>query len=72
MAKLTPRQHVLLADPDARLDYYESLRGSGKPCWFIRHGFQGLPYTEICDSPRKAWREAHERLRNSFSGKVAA
>jgi hypothetical protein len=61
-SSLTPKQHVLIADPDAHLDYYEVLRGAGKPCWFIRRGLQGNPYTLICGSPRAAWKAAFDGL----------
>lgn len=73
MAKhLTAKQHVLLADPEARLDFYESLRGSGRPCWFIRHGFQGLPYTDLCATPRAAWAAAFDGLIASFRSAESA
>jgi hypothetical protein len=59
---LTPKEHVLIAEPTARCDFYELLRGSKKPCWFIRRGMQGSPLTEICASPRAAWKSAYDRL----------
>jgi hypothetical protein len=64
MAKnpLTPKQHVRFAEPKTTLDYYESLRRAGKPCWFIRHGLQGEAYTPICASPRAAWKSAYDGL----------
>jgi hypothetical protein len=55
----TPKQYVLLAEPKARSDYYESLRKAGRPCWFIRIGYQDRPLSAICASPRKAWANAH-------------
>ncbi|WP_148214981.1 MULTISPECIES: hypothetical protein [Acidobacterium] len=63
---LTPKLQVKAAEPRARLDYYEYLRKSGKPCWFIREGFQGPALSDICASPKSAWRDAAERLKASF------
>lgn len=70
--KLTPKQLVLSADPNAHLDYYESLRGAGRPCWFIRRGLQGSPYTEICGSPKAAWNSAWGHFREAIFRKAAA
>jgi hypothetical protein len=61
--KVTNKQTVLLADSTARADYYELLRGQGKPCWFIRSGMQGSIRSDICASPREAWKDSAERLR---------
>lgn len=60
---LTDKQIVLLAAPDAHADYYELLRGQGRPCWFIREGMQGVIRSTICASPRAAWKDAANRLR---------
>ena len=60
---LTNKQLVKHHEPKATLDYYESLRNSGKPCWFIRDGLQGAAYTGICKSPKVAWKEAADGLR---------
>jgi hypothetical protein len=56
----TPKQTVLMAEPRARCDFYESLRGAGKPCWFIRIGYQGRALSDISASPRAAWRNSAE------------
>jgi hypothetical protein len=70
---MTNKQLINFCAPKARLDYYESLRRAGKPCWFIRDGLQGKPYTDICASPRDAWKAAADSLRAScLSGKAAA
>ena len=71
MEKFTPKQSVLAADPDATLDFYELLRGMGKPCRFIRRGLQGAAYSGICASPRAAWKSAHNGLMEAC-GKQAA
>jgi hypothetical protein len=65
--RLTSKQIVKCADPTARVDFYESLRGSDRPCWFIRSGFQGPIRSEICASPRAAWRDAAGRALEQFS-----
>lgn len=59
MHNLTPKQHVLLAEPQAKLDYYETLRRANIPCWFIRIGRQGAPLSEIAENPRAAWLSAY-------------
>lgn len=71
MPKLTPKQFVLFAELACTLDYYECLRRAGRPCWFIRHGLQGGAYTEICASPRAAWKAAYDGLMASFGKKAA-
>lgn len=58
--KLTPKQTIKRAEPKALLDYSEVLRAAGKPCWFIRHGWQGGYYTGLCASPRAAWKAAYD------------
>jgi hypothetical protein len=66
---------VLLGLPGAKLDYYESLRGSGRPCWFVREGLQGEAYTPICGTPRAAWKAAFAYIRECMlagSRKAAA
>jgi hypothetical protein len=65
------RQIVLAAEPDAMLDYYELLRGQGEPCWFIRRGIQGEPISQICASPRAAWKSAHTWLPKSLRKQAA-
>jgi hypothetical protein len=69
-AELTNRQAVLAVEETARLDFYESMRGADKPCWFIRRAFQGAPLSGICDSPRNAWRDAAEAVLSSISKKA--
>jgi hypothetical protein len=54
----TPKQSLLANVPNARLDYYELLRGERKPCWFIREGQQGIKLSPICATPREAWAAA--------------
>jgi hypothetical protein len=66
MPHLTPKQIILTADPKARLDFYELLRGEGKPCWFIRSDWQGAQRSKICASPRAAWRDAADRFLQTF------
>lgn len=65
------RQIVLAAEPDAQLDYYELLRGQGKPCWFIRRGIQGEPLSAICASPQAAWKSANATLLKSLRKQAA-
>jgi hypothetical protein len=55
---VTPKQIVKSAEPKAMLDYYELLRGADKPCWFIRKGIQGHALSDICASPKAAWKNA--------------
>lgn len=62
----TPKQMVMLAEPNARCDFYELLRGAGKPCWFIRVGWQGIPISGISTTPRQAWKSAYKSLLASF------
>lgn len=63
MKKLTPKQQVLRHYPQAILDYYESMRGRGIPCWFIRPSIQGFPpIGGICASPRAAWKDCATRV----------
>ena len=62
----TPKQHVLMAEPTATLDFYECLRGAGDPCWFIRTGLQGTPLSVVCASPRAAWAWAYKALLQSL------
>jgi hypothetical protein len=64
--RLSPKRLVTAVDPTAMLDYYESLRGAGRPCWFIRSGIQGPKRTSICATPRAAWREAGKRMHEQF------
>lgn len=59
---MTPKAAVLASIPNARLDYYESLRAAGKPCWFIRVGQQGQPISEIVSCTWGAWKDAALRL----------
>lgn len=54
----TPKKALLAVLPEARLDYYESLRVNGKQCWFIRVGMQGTPISSIASSPAAAWKDA--------------
>jgi hypothetical protein len=60
---MTNKQTVIHAEPKAILDYYELLRGQGKPCWFIRCGPQGRLLSAICASPKAAWKDAADALR---------
>jgi hypothetical protein len=60
--KYTNKEHVLMADPTCLVDYYETLRGVGKPCYYVRSGLQGPPRSSICASPRAAWADAAKRL----------
>jgi len=63
---MTNKQVILLADPTAICDYYELLRGLGKPCWFIRSGPSGPVLSAICSSPRAAWKDAADRFRQQL------
>ena len=66
---ITAKMHVVMAEPTARLDFYECLRGAGKPCWFIRVGQQGAALSDICGSPRGAWKNAYNSLMASLKKK---
>jgi hypothetical protein len=68
---MTNKQTVLAAEPKAVLDYYESLRRAGKPCWFIRLGLQGRPLSGICASPKSAWKNSADSLRTSLRKQAA-
>jgi hypothetical protein len=68
---VTNKEMILTAEPKATLDYYESLRGAGKPCWFIRVGFQGRPLSGICASPKAAWKDSADSFKE-FLRKEAA
>lgn len=63
---LTPKRLLLLAEPRAKLDYYEILRRASQPCWFIRVGMQGPALSPISISPRAAWSSALAALHASF------
>jgi hypothetical protein len=63
---MTNKQTIKCADPKAILDYYESLRASGKPCWFIRCGLQGPPISAICATPKLAWKDSADSFRAFF------
>jgi hypothetical protein len=68
---MTNKEMILTAEPKAMLDFYELKRGMGKPCWFIRCGFQGRPLSGICASPRAAWKDSADSFRE-FLRKEAA
>jgi hypothetical protein len=60
---MTNKETVQATVPLAVVDYYESLRGAGQPCWFIRESFpSGNPISEICASPKAAWKDAAQKI----------
>lgn len=63
---MTPRQAVRMAEPKAMVDYYETLKSAGKPCYFVRANIQGPALSDICASPRAAWKNAFDGLTASF------
>jgi hypothetical protein len=68
---MSNKEMILAAEPKAILDHYESLRGTGKPCWYIRVGLQGEHLSDICATPREAWQNAADHFRASFRKEVA-
>jgi hypothetical protein len=54
---------VLIAYPDARLDYSEIKMCVKEPCWFIQKGWQG-PYLMrgFAKTPREAWKLALQQI----------
>ncbi len=69
---MTNKELVLAHARYARLDYYESLRNSGRPCWFIRDGMQGGAYSDIHRSAKAAWKDAANSLRAYLARKAKA
>jgi len=69
---MTPKQIVKAAEPNASLDYYENLRAAGQPCWYIRLGLQGRSLSDICSSPRAAWKNSAESLAESLRAEKKA
>jgi len=70
---MTPKQMVLIAEPEARADYSESKMGAGEPCWFIRRGYSG-PWlmTGFASSPRAAWKKTLQQLVSPAENLAAA
>lgn len=69
---MTNKEMILTADPTAICDYYELLRGAGKPCWYIRSGLCGPIRSAICASPRAAWKESADRFRKDCIVQIKA
>jgi hypothetical protein len=69
---VTNKQTIKTVEPTARVDFYETLRGNGKPCWFVRVGYQGPALSDICASPKLAWKNAADSFRASLFPRKAA